>query len=335
MSEKTTAVAKVKAEKAGTVPAVASARNREGILAKMTDPLKEVALACDRKYVVANRGQTMTDYSTGAMVVDALDEAKQHEYGSNAAKLLASYIVDIADNVNLLYGLRRFAMTYTEDFVKEHSEKLMGNGERITTGHWIALCSIDAPADRQKTLDAMLSHGLTVNEIKTRLKSGELKPKNIRQGGRKVSLPKSPLSGLEKLRNQMVGMGNFAKMCDKHVFAPIASMKIDDVSDVLMAKLKADKEVAETLRGQLETTVKHLDACIERTEASLAKKAEKAEKAEEAAEEKPAAPKPAAAKKPAAAAKKPAVKKAVVKKAAGKKPSPKKAGRPAPAKAAV
>lgn len=309
-------------------PLVAYQREREKLLAQMTDATKEVALACEKKLAAANRGNIMTLYYIGARMVDALDEAKQGQFGSNAAKQITAYLKQkLGGDENLLHGLRRVATVFDEAFVKEHSEKPIGNGGELTMTHLIALTAIDSPEDREKTFAEVVSHGLSAEQIKLRLRSGELKARNTRSGGRKVSPPLSLLSGLEKLRAEATKVSNYLEMCDKHVFGKIAKMPVADITDTLVAKLQADKEELAGLREKLDEADKHIDTCLTRAEQALAQK-------------QAAAPKAEAAKPAAKAAAKPAAKGGA--KAAGKggkkgaKPKPKvKAGRPAPATAGV
>ncbi len=330
-------MSETKMQKAGeAVPAVAFQQEREKLLATMTDATRKVAEDCDRRFDLRHRGDTMTMYHIGSRMVDALDEAKQGEYGSNAAKQLAAYITDLDGDTNLLYGLRTWALTYDEPFVKEWAEKKIGRGKRLSMTHWLNLSAMADATERQKTFDAVVTHGLSANDIALRLRSGELKAKNVRAGGRKVSPPTSLLSGLEKLRSDMLKVDNYAKMCEKHVFGKLASMAMTEFTDTYVTKLEADKVTVAALRDRLSATDQHIDACLERAKSALAQKAEKAEKAEA---KKPEAkkPQPAKAGKPAAAGGK-AAKPAAKGGKAGKngKPAQKvKAGRPTPATAAV
>ncbi len=297
-------------------PLVAYQREREKMLATMTEATREVAVACDKKLAAARRGGIMTLYYIGARMVDALDEAKQGQYGSSAVKQLNAYLKDsLGGDENLLYGLRRVAMVFDEAFVKEHSEKPIGKGGELTIRHLINLTAIESPEDRARTFEEVVTHGLSAEQIALRLRSGELKARNVRQGGRKVSPPLSLMSGLEKLRAEATKVGNYLAMCDKHVFGKIAKMPVADFTDALLAKLQADKQELAGLQAKLTEADKHIDACVDRAEKALADKTAEA----------PAAAK-AAGKPVAKAAGKPAAK------AAGK-PAGKKTGKPAkPAK---
>ena len=310
-------------------PAAAAVANRQKLLAAMTDATKKVAEECARKIGQGNRGNTMTYYYIGSRMIDALDEAKQGEYGSKAADQLAAFF--LKGDTNLLYGLRQFAQTYDEAFVKEWAEKEIPGGEYISTQHWIKLSAMADAVERQKMFDAVVVHGLSAGEIARRLRSGEVQAKNVRtSGGRKVTPPSSLLSGLEKLRTDMLKVDNYAKMCEKHVFGRLASMPVADFTDTHVAKLKADKEVLSALKDRLASADKYIDACLARGEQALAEKAEKAGKAEKV--EKGENKKPAAKAKaePPKAKAKPAAKPA----AKGGTAKPKvKAGRPTPATA--
>lgn len=280
-------------------PLVAYQREREKLLATMTDATREVAIACDKKLAAARRGNIMTLYYIGSRLVDALDETKQGQYGSDAVKKLNTFLKDsLGGNENLLYGLRRVAQVFDEAFVKEHSEKPIGKGGELTIQHLINLTAIESPEDRARTFEEVVAHGLSAEQIALRLRSGELKPRNTRQGGRKVSPPLSLLSGLEKLRAEATKVGNYLDMCDKHVFGKIAKMAVGDFTDALVAKLRADKEELTGLRGKLTAADTHIDACIVRAEKALTARAKAAPKEEAAKPAAKAAPKPAA--KPAA-----------------------------------
>lgn len=319
----TTALDKAKPD--AVTPAVAFEKERSALLAKMTEATQEVAKDCDAKLDKANRGNTMTMYYIGARLIDALDEKKQGEFGSNAGKQIAAYVPFFDGDTNLLYDLRRFATVFPEEFVKEHAEQKIGKGQHITIEHWKQLSRIQKQDERTKTFDAMVTHGLSAAEIARRLKSGEVKGTNVRAGGRKVSIPSSPLSGLEKLRADSLKMNNYLKMCDKHVFGKIASMAVGDFNEVMMTKLQSVKEEMAELRTKLDADEKSVDACIERGTEALAKRAEK-----EAATAAAKAPAKQTAKPPA----KPAAKKPAAKKPAAKKPVAKvKAGRPVAATA--
>lgn len=290
MSKDTQAIDKVEAS-----PALAFEKERAKLLAQMTDATKEIAKDCDSRIDKANRGNTMTMYYIGSRMVDALDEAKQAEYGSNAAKQLATYIPFFDGDTNMLYALRRVAQTFDEAFIKENAERKIGKGQYISLQHWIELAKIAKAEDRNKTFDAIVTHGLSAAEIARRIRSGEVKAKNIRAGGRKVAPPTSLLSGLEKLRADSLKVVNYLKMCDTHVFGRIAKMAVTEFSDTLIAKMRADKEELAKLRTKIDEADKSLDACLERGEKALEEKAAKDKP--QAAKAPPAKP----AKKPQAA----------------------------------
>lgn len=302
-------------------PLVAFERQRGKLLAGMTDATREVAVACDKKLAAANRGNIMTLYYIGARMVDTLDEAKQGQYGSDAAKQIFAYLKKkLGGDANLLYGLRRVAQVFDEAFIKEHAEKPIGDGGELTMTHLIALTAIDTAEDREKTFAEVVTHGLSAEQIKLRLRSGELKPRNTRQGGRTVSIPLSLMSGLEKLRAEATKVSNYLGMCDKHVFGKIVKMPVADFTDAIVAKLRADREELAALQGKLTAADAHIGACLDRGEKALAAQAK-------------AAPAEAAAPANPAGKKKPGKKAAKAAKAA-KKPK-RKAGRPAPATAGV
>ncbi len=309
MSDKTQALDKA----TPAAPAVAFEKARQKLLAEMTEPTQQIAQECDTMLDKGNRGITRTFYNIGARMVEALDEAKQGEYGSNAAKQLASYISYFEGDTNKLYNLRQVAITFDEAFVNEYSEKKIGKGEHMSIEHWVQLSRIAKPAERQKMLDAVVTHGLSAAEVARRIRSGEVQAKNIRGGGRRVAPPSSLLSGLEKLRADSLKVTNYLKMCDKHVFGKIASMAVADFSDTLVAKLEADKAELATLRTKLDEADKSIDACLVRGKKALSEK-----EAKKAAEAKAAKAGKATPAKPAA---KPAKPKAAKPKIKAKRPA--------------
>lgn len=317
--------AKTAIVKAGKESAsVAFEKNREKLLQAMTEKTQELAKECDKLIDRAQRGNIMALYHIGVRVQDALDEAKQGEYGSNAAKQIASYIPHFRGNVNELYAAARVAKTFDAEFIKENAELRVGD-DYLQWGHLVALATIDKPEDRTKMLDAVKAQALPVNELLRRIRGGEVKAKNVRNGGRTVTAPTSIISGLEKMRASALSTCNYLQMCQKSVFNRIASMPVTEVSDALVAKLEADKVELGKLSEQIGTANTQLDACLERAKDALAQK--KAATPEEPA----AAPKKGG--KPAAkvtAAKTPAAKPKAKKPKAKKKV---KAGRPAPATA--
>lgn len=246
-------------------------QRRSRLLQQMTDATRELARDCDARLDRVNRNNVLAFYTIGSRLVEALDSRNEGTYGSNAARLLADYVPAFNGDVNLLYNLRQFAVTFSEDVVRRYATVKTASGHYLSLQHWFELSKIASEPERMTMLEDAVARGLSSRDLAVRVRSGEVVTKRTRSGGRKTAVPDTPLVGLERLRAGTLRLTHLIDVCDEAVFDEILNADAAEVANpVLLERLELDRRQIRDLQTRLDLIVGKIESCLERVRSVLA-----------------------------------------------------------------
>jgi hypothetical protein len=266
------------AKESNSVATPPQTKKRAELLSAMPSALQDIAKEMDKRLAKGASGVVLIKYDLGAMIHQVVED--EGSYGSKAVEKLAAYL---GERATTLYNLRDFAASFDREYVEEWTKKPMADGGYMTESHWMSLRQVAKVSDRERLLKQTLSKSYSANELETEIRSGAVKTKNVRSGGRRPSKPTSPLAGLHKFNGLAISLFNYGETVEETVFEQIDDISSDNVSPALLEKLKTTKDTTEKLRERLDENIEHLELNIERVETILDKK--EAEEAEKAAQE--------------------------------------------------
>jgi len=115
-------------------------------------------------------------------------------------------LAQIADDLkqpggaNRMSALCSFAKAFKREFVAEWCGKAasMKNGKPLELSHWIRLARIENREEAKKMLKQTIEKGLTVRDLDEAIRSGKVKGKNTRTGGRSPQVPANPVAAIER-----------------------------------------------------------------------------------------------------------------------------------------
>lgn len=243
------------------------------VFKEMTKATQEVAKDLETRLEKQAAGTVMISYQMGKQLADVLEN--EAEYGSKAAEQLATYLA-IAGGETTIYNLSNFAKAFDKEFVQDQSTKVMPNGKYLEVGHWFKLMQISDRKDQEKMLTKILKESWSVNQLESEIRSGTVKTKNARAGGRKPSTPTSPIAGLQQTFAIAQKFANMEKVLDKSVFDAIDEMPPDAINEALLGKLEETQTTLDRMMKAGEVASKRVVKNIERVKKVLANKAKHA-----------------------------------------------------------
>lgn len=252
---------------------------RMKLLKEMTPELKAFAKEGEERLAKTNSALMIVYYDLGSRLKRVLsNEAK---YGTNAAEQLSAFW-NIQGGATTLYHMKNVAARFDRDFIGEQSAKEMTDGGRLTFNHWVKIAQVKDEKFVEPLLRKTFSDSLSVRDLEAEIISigAEKTTKRAAGAGRKQSVPKSPMAGLQKTFAAAQAFTNMVPVLEKNVFTAIDNMSPDNVDDTLLKRLNDTKEKLGTMRDGADSSIKHIERNITRVERVLAKKKEKEEKAE-------------------------------------------------------
>ena len=249
---------------------------RLALLKEMTPATREVAQDFEQRLARGAQGIILIQYDMGRRVAEVMEN--EGEYGHGAIKQLAEYL-NIAGGATTLYALRNFAESFEKDHVKELSAKPMANGQFLSVGHWFKVMQLKDKKSQDKMFDRIFKESLTVNELEKEIRAlGAHGKKNARQGGgRKPSIPTSPIAGLQTAFQIAQKWANLEPVLEESVFDAIDELPPDKINDDLLHKLTETKTKLEEMAEKATNAAERVGTNIERVEKVLSAKSQKSE----------------------------------------------------------
>lgn len=122
-------------------------------------------------------------------------------------------------NLTSMYNLRSVARTFTLSFVKEQLDEPLRNGQLITWSHLLELQKIQDPARVEQLLEQIRENSWSSKELRLQM-SGGSESSVKRAGGRKPSVPTSPVAIVTKITKSVQQTSNYMR----EVMEPIDSL---------------------------------------------------------------------------------------------------------------
>jgi len=140
---------------------------RQSVYEQMTPGTKRLVQQMDKKEQAAALRMVLLSYDLGVVVAMVFEDAAT--YGPSAIEQMAKFL-PISGGLSHLYLLRRFALEFDREFVKEEVSTPMDDGCYLSSDHFLELCNVSSQTERRRLLTRIRSGCLSALQLRREIR---------------------------------------------------------------------------------------------------------------------------------------------------------------------
>lgn len=236
-------------------------RKRQELLQKMPPPLRKIATDLEGRRNRKASSDVLYLYDVGARLATVVNA--EAVYGSRALEQLGAYL-GLDHGARYMRDLIAFSQAYTRDDVVSQMGSPMNNGQPLTAGHLMLLMRTASVTKRTAWLKRVRVECLSIEALRNALDASGPRP-GSNGPGRPVTVPASPLAGLQRTRVIIQKSANWMEAFDKDV---VPKLEGEEASEPLLRNLQEAEDQIERVVAQGQATLARLRAISKKLEAA-------------------------------------------------------------------